>query len=192
MQTFTVHSAATAPAGSQALIAKSQKTWGFVPTLHGILAQSPVTYQAYDTLYDLVGQSNLTAIEQQVVYQTANVYHGCEYCTAGHTYLSRAAGMPEAVLQALREGHTLPDAKLQALHAFTYAVIDRRGMVPAMVVNDFIKAGYTQANVLEVITVIATKTISNYTNHIANTPKESFMADPSLAWFAPEKRLKAA
>ncbi len=30
---------------------------------------------------------------------------------------------------------------------------------------------------LEVVTIAATKTISNYANHITHTPKEAFMAD---------------
>jgi hypothetical protein len=46
--------------------------------------------------------------------------------------------------------------------------------------------------VLEVITVIATKTISNYANHLTGTPKESFMADPALAWTSPRNSSVAA
>ena len=35
---------------------------------------------------------------------------------------------------------------------------------------------------------LAAGTISNYVNHLAHTPKESFMADPTLAWVAPRNR----
>ena len=55
-------------------------------------------------------------------------------------------------------------------------------------VDAFLAAGFTKAQVFEVVTVIATKTISNYVNHLAHTPKESFMADPTLGWTAPRNR----
>jgi hypothetical protein len=56
----------------------------------------------------------------------------------------------------------------------------------------FLEAGFTRANVLDVVTVIATKTISNYTNHLTHTPKEAFMADAALAWCAPPANRAAA
>ena len=53
----------------------------------------------------------------------------------------------------------------------------------------FLGAGFTKRNVLEVVLVVATKTISNYVNHIAHTPNDAFMAD--TAWTAPSRRSAA-
>jgi alkylhydroperoxidase family enzyme len=192
MTKFNVHTIESAPKGSKPLLESTKKAWGFVPTLHGVLAESPVALAAYDTLFGLVGKSSLTPIEQQVVYQTINVFHECEYCTAGHTYLSRSVGMPEPVIAALRNATAIPDARLEALSSFTKRVVFERGFAGDAAVDAFIAAGFTRQNVLEVVTVIATKTISNYTNHLTRTPKESFMADPALAWVAPRNRVRAA
>jgi uncharacterized peroxidase-related enzyme len=194
MSTFTVHTIESAPAASQPVLEQSRKAWGFVPTLHGTLAESPVALRAYTSLYnDISAHSTLTPIEQQVAYQAVNVLHGCEYCTAGHTYLSRAAKMPEDVVQALREGQPIAsDARLQSLRSFTEAVVRERGMAGDDVVAAFLAAGFTQANVLEVVAIIATKTLSNYTNHLTHTPLEGFMADPSLNWVAPSRRAALA
>jgi alkylhydroperoxidase family enzyme len=109
----------------------------------------------------------------------------------GHTYLARAAGMDEPTVQALRAGDLPQDAKLAALSLFARAVVEKRGFVGDAAVDSFLAAGFTRANVLEVVTIAATKTISNYTNHITHTPKEGFMADPSLAWSAPGHRIAA-
>lgn len=182
MPTFDIHSIDTAPAGSRDTLIAVNKAWGFVPKLQATLAESPVALKGYDLLFGLVAQSTLTPVEQQVAYQTVNVFHGCEYCTMGHTYLSRAAGVPEAEVQALRDGQLPSDPRLAALSAFTLAVVESRGMVGDAAVDAFIAAGFSRANVLDVVTIIATKTISNYTNHLTHTPKEAFMADPSLAW----------
>jgi AhpD family alkylhydroperoxidase len=139
-----------------------------------------------------VAKSTLTPVEQQVAYQAINVIHECEYCTAGHTSLSRQLKMDEQAVQALRNGEPIADVRLQALRAFTEAVVRQRGQVGQAAVDAFLAAGFTKANVLEVIVIAATKTISNYANHIAQTEKESFMSDPTLKWVAPSHRTGAA
>jgi AhpD family alkylhydroperoxidase len=192
MTTFQSYTLDNAPEGSKAKLAEVQKSWGFLPKLHGNLAESPVALEAYDTLFALVGKSTLNAIEQQVAYQAINVFHECEYCTAGHTYLSRMVKMDEATIAALRNGTPIPDARLQALRLFAEAVVRERGFVGDAAVDAFLAAGFTRANVLEIVTIAATKTISNYTNHITHTEKEAFMADPSLGWIAPRNRARAA
>jgi alkylhydroperoxidase family enzyme len=192
MTKFDLYTVATAPAGSRAKLAEVTKAWGFTPKLHGMLAESPVALNAYDQLWALVAGSTLTPIEQQVAYQAINVFHECEYCTAGHTYVSRSIGVPEDTIQALRNGTPIADPRLQALRVFAETVVRERGFAGDAAIDAFIAAGFTRANVLEVVTVIATKTISNYTNHLTKTPKEDFMADPSLGWVAPRNRADAA
>jgi AhpD family alkylhydroperoxidase len=192
MTTFTSYTLENAPEGSKEKLAQVKAAWGFVPKLHGNLAESPVALEAYDTLFGLVAKSTLTPIEQQVAYQAINVFHECEYCTAGHTYLSRMVKMDEAAIEALRTGKPIPDARLEALRVFAQAVVRERGFVGDAAVEAFMAAGFTRANVLEVVTIAATKTISNYTNHITHTEKESFMADAALEWSAPRNRKAAA
>jgi AhpD family alkylhydroperoxidase len=191
MTDFTLHTAETAPEGARDALAAVTKAWGFTPKLHAILAESPAALIGYDTLFGLVAGSTLSPVEQQVVYQTVNVFHGCEYCTMGHTYLSRAAGMDEDAVAALRAGEAPADPRLAALFTFTRLVVETRGHAGDAAVDRFIAAGFTRANVLEVVTVIATKTISNYANHLTHTPKEAFMSDPALAWTVPVARLAA-
>src|SRR5688572_6797466 len=99
MAKFTVHTIETAPIPSKALLEKSHKEWGFIPTLHGILAESAPTLDAYQTLFALAKTSSLPPAEQQVVYIAVSALHGCEYCVAGHTYLARQAQLDESALQ---------------------------------------------------------------------------------------------
>lgn len=187
MTPFQVHTIETAPQASKPLLEAAQKAWGFLPTLHGSLAESPVALEAYTTLFGLVGQSTLTPQEQQVVYLAVSVLHGCSYCVAGHTYLGRSVVLPEPAIQALRDGQPIAvDARLQALRRFTEEVVRERGFTGDAAVDAFIAAGFTRANVLEVVTVIATKTIANYANHLTHTPPEGFMSDPALGWVAPQ------
>lgn len=185
MTAFPVHTLDSAPEASKALLEATRKAWGFVPTLQGTLAESPVALEAHETLFRLVGQSTLTPAEQQVAFLAVSVLHGCDYCVMGHTYLARKAALPEDTLQALRNGRPIVDsARHQALRSFCEAVVRERGFAGDAAVDAFIAAGFTRRNILELVTLIATKTISNYTNHLTHTPKESFMSDPALKWVA--------
>ena len=68
MTAFTLHTVETAPEAAKAQLAGIEKAWTFIPNLHRTLAESPVTLQAYDALFGLVGQSSFTPSEQQVAF----------------------------------------------------------------------------------------------------------------------------
>ena len=186
MPEFPTHTPETAPEASRPALAELKAKRGFVPNLHARLAEAPAALQAYTGLVALVAASSLTPAEQQVVYMTANVIHECEYCTAGHSALARNAGLDAAAIEALREGGPLADPRLQALRAFTAAVVLERGRVQPGELEGFLAAGFTRAQVLEVLVAVAAKTISNYANRIAGTPLDAFMA--KTAWVAPSRR----
>ena len=88
------------------------------------------------------------------------------------------------MIAALRAGTALPNAKLEALHRFATIVVRERGFASDADVDAFLAAGYTRQNVLEVILGVATKVMSNYTNHIVHTPYDAFMKGNE--WTKPE------
>ena len=189
MESFQVHTVESAPIGSRALLEATKKEWGFLPTLHSILAESPAALEGYRQTFALVGKSSFSPAEQQVVFLAASAFHKCRYCVAGHTYLGRSVQLPESVIQALRDDRPIDDPRLQTLRSFTETVLRTRGAAGNEAIAAFLHAGYTKAQVLEVVLVIAAKTISNYTNHLAHTPDEAFMADPSFGWVPPSLRM---
>ncbi|OED00902.1 carboxymuconolactone decarboxylase family protein [Rhizobium sp. YK2] len=175
MTQFTSYTIETAPEGARATLEKTKKAFGFVPNLQAHMAESPELLAGYSALWDLFSKTSLTPHEQQVVYLTSNFENECHYCMAGHTTLAKMQKMDPAVIQALREGTPLPDARLDALHRFTGTVVRNRGWVPQDELDAFLSAGFTQQNVMEVILGVATKVMSNYTNHIVKTPLDGFM-----------------
>jgi AhpD family alkylhydroperoxidase len=190
MASFPTHTPDTAPEAARATLAGIKAGWGFVPNLHAKLAEAPVALDAYNGLFDAFGKTSLTAAEQQVAYLTVSAIHECEYCVSGHSVLAKGAGLDAATVEALREGATLPDAKLEALRAYVAAMVNLRGRVPPGVLEAFLDAGYTSRQALELLVAIAAKTISNYANHLTGTPLDGFMA--KTAWVAPSRRQKAA
>lgn len=175
MNIFDAYTVDTAPADSKPLIEGTKAAFGFVPNLQSFMAESPELLAGYSALWDLFSKSTLTPHEQQVVYLSSNFENDCHYCMAGHSTLAKMIKMDPAVIAALRAGTELPDAKLEALHRFTTIVVGERGFVTDAQVDAFLAAGYTRRNVFEVILGVATKVMSNYTNHIVHTPYDAFM-----------------
>lgn len=186
---FDYHTPETAP-DARELFAKSQAVYGFHPMLHQVMAEAPATYAAYLWLMDqFQGKTSLSPLEQQIVFMTANYENRCHYCTAGHTYLMTALKMPAAYIEALREGHALPDAKHQALRSFAKELIDHRGHIGDERLQAFLDAGYSRRQALEVLVGLSAKLISNFTNALAHTRLDE--AIESLAWTHPADRVNA-
>ncbi|GLS18245.1 hypothetical protein GCM10007874_12610 [Labrys miyagiensis] len=181
----------TAPQESRQQIQESIAAFGFFPKLHQILAAAPATYEAYNRAFTLFQRhTSLTPLEQQVVMMTANFENRCHYCTAGHSMLMKMAAMPAEHIEALREGHPLSDPKLEALRVFTRQLIGTRGHVGDEKLQVFLQAGYNQRQALEILTGLAAKLISNFTNALAHTELDEPIK--ALAWAHPDDRKSAA
>jgi len=76
----------------------------------------------------------------------------------------------DEITEALRNETPLPSAKLEALRTFTIQMVRQRGSATDAQIETFFAAGYNHRAVLDVILGIAQKTMSNYINHVAETP----------------------
>lgn len=170
MSTFTLHDQNSAPEAAKPLLENSQKAFGMIPGLHAVMAEAPGLLEGYQVLHGLFLNSSLSADEKTVVWQTINVEHACHYCVPAHTGIAKSMKVSDEVSNALRDETPLPTAKLEALRDFTLAMVRQRGELEPKQLQDFYAAGYTQQNVLEVILGLSQKVMSNYTNHIAQTP----------------------
>lgn len=173
MSTLTVHSIESAPEESKASLENSVKAFGMLPNLHGVLAESPGLLEAYKSIHNLFQNSSFNAEELTVVWQTINVEHECHYCVPAHTAIAHMMKVDAAITEALRNRTALPTEKLQVLHETTLSIVRNRGRISDSELNAFYAAGYGQRQVLDIILGVSQKVISNYTNHIANTPVDA-------------------
>ena len=170
MTTLKVHDIESAPEGSKSLLENSQKAYGMIPGLHGVLAASPKILEAYQTLHQLFTETSFNEEELTVVWQTINVEHACHYCVPAHTAIANMMKVDDAITEALRNETPLADAKLEVLRTMTLTIVRNRGNVTQEDLDAFYAAGYGEQQVLEIILGLSQKVISNYTNHIAHTP----------------------
>ncbi|MEO9523342.1 carboxymuconolactone decarboxylase family protein [Marinobacter alexandrii] len=170
MTDFTLHDQNSAPEKSKPLLENSQKAFGMIPGLHAVMADAPTVLDGYQKLHQLVLDSSFDNDETTVVWQTINVEHACHYCVPAHTGIAKSMKVSDDIINALRDETPLPSDKLEALRTFTLAVVRKRGEVNSEDLNAFYEAGYERSHVLEVILVLSQKVMSNYINHIAETP----------------------
>lgn len=172
-QHFSIHTPESAPTDSKEILEHTKTSFGMIPNLEGVMATSPSLLKSYSFMWDEFENTDLTPIERQIVYQVCNFENTCKYCVPWHTLLSRKAGMDSQDIEALRNGSPLNSPKHEALRVFTKEVVLQRGKISQHTLSNFISAGYTSQNALEVIMGVAIKTMSNYTNSIAATPLDS-------------------
>ncbi|MGJ8690378.1 MAG: carboxymuconolactone decarboxylase family protein [Gammaproteobacteria bacterium] len=180
MTKLTIHDLETAPEQSKPFLEASLKANGRIPGLHGVLASSPELLEAYQALHKLFVASSFDNEELTVVWQTINVEHECHYCVPAHTGIANMMKVDPALTEALRNSTAMPTEKLQALHDTTLAIVRQRGYVTDDQVKAFFAAGYEERQLLEIILGLSQKVISNYVNHIAETPVDKVFE--KFAW----------
>ncbi len=173
MTEFTIHTPETAPEGSKPLLAGIQKKYGFIPNLLAEFAEAPNVLKGYLDIAGATSQGTFSPTQAQIVQITTSRLNGCHYCVAAHSTFAEMGKIEPAVIDALKAGQPLGDTKLEALRQFTEAVVKTQGWVQKSDVDAFLNAGYTQAQILEVILSVAMKVITNYTNHIVHTPVDA-------------------
>jgi alkylhydroperoxidase family enzyme len=180
MSHFKLHTVETAPAKSKPILENAVKQMGAVPGLFAVMAESPNTLAGYTQLHQQFASSSFDAEELTVVWQTINVEHQCRYCVPAHTGIAHSMKVDGALTEALRNREPMPTPKLQALQDLTLSMVRNRGNVAQTELEAFYAAGYGQQQVLEIILGLSQKVISNYVNHIAQTPVDKMFEQ--FAW----------
>lgn len=175
--------AATAEAPATARLDAAQAKLGFVPNMYGAMAHLPGLLATYLDGYEAFRrESGFTPAEQETVFLAISEANGCTYCVAAHSMLAeKVSKVPAPSIAALRSGAELPDARLQALAAFTRTMVVSRGLPAKADVEAFLAAGFAPRQVFGVILAIGVKTFSNYTNHIVGTPLDPAFAAHAVA-----------
>ncbi len=169
MTDFTTYNTGTAPEASKPLLEGVKKAYGFEPNLLGNMAEAPALLEGYLALAGIFDKAALSETERQIILMTNNRLNGCTYCMAAHTTISQMNNVEPAVIEALRDGTPIADPKLEALRTFAEIINRKRGWLEEIDIEDFLAAGYSRQNVLEVILGTSLKVMSNYTNHITET-----------------------
>jgi len=170
--TLSMLDPAEASPAARAAMDRGKKAARMLPNMYRAMAQAPALLDTYLTGYERFREeSGFTAQEQEVVFLTISAENSCEYCMAAHSFIADTfSRVPTTVTDAIRAGDPIDDRRLSALRTFTQHLLLERGRPSRTAVESFLAAGYTEQQILYIVLAIAVKTMSNYTNHLFNTP----------------------
>lgn len=165
MSKFQVPTREEVSANNQEIFDALKGKLSFVPNIYAYLAKSETALDDFLALQNR--KTSLSNKEKEVVNLVVSQLNGCRYCQSAHTVISKMNGFSEEDVLNIRQGQDIDDAKLNALAQFTLSASENRGRVSEEAKNAFFAAGFTEANLIDVIIVIGDITITNYIHNIA-------------------------
>ncbi len=160
---------AEAPAKAQPLLEAVKAQLGVVPNMLRLIATSPQTLEAYLSVSGALGKGALPAATRERIALAVAEVNGCGYCLSAHSYLGKnLAHLDDAEIAANRGGAS-NDPRADAAVRFAAKVTRQRGQLNDADLSAVKLAGYSDAQVLEIIMHVAINTFTNYVNEALGT-----------------------
>jgi uncharacterized peroxidase-related enzyme len=177
MKTFNVPTRENVSENNQAIFDNLNKALGFVPNLYATYANSDTALENYLNFAN--AKTSLSAKEKEVVNLAVSQVNNCIYCLSAHTAIGKMNGFNDAQILELRAGKASFDNKLDALAQLAKNITENRGNTDEDVLANYFEAGYTEGNLIDTISLVGDKTISNYVHSTTKVPVD-FPLAPSL------------
>lgn len=158
------------PAESRPTLDAFSKSLGFTPTMLATFARSPVAFNAWATFRSALNKA-LDMKTREAISLIVSEVNGCDYCLAVHTYAANLARLPAEEILAVRQGRS-GDPKRDAAVRFARKVIAERGHVDDADVQLVRDAGFTDANIMEMVALVAMFSLTNFFNNVIEPVKD--------------------
>ena len=169
MSLIPTPTAEQAPVAAQPLLAAVDKQLGTVPNLFRIVANSPATLDAFLGFSSALGKGELSASTRQRIALAVAEVNGCDYCLSAHTYLARKlAKLDDAEITANRSGAS-NDIKADVAVRYAAKLARQRGRKSELELAAVKRAGYSDAEIVEIVAHVALNVFTNTINQALKT-----------------------
>ena len=144
----------------KALFDAIQGQLGMVPNFLKVLANSPAALKAFLGLHGIAGDGSLDSKTRERIALALAQQNSCEYCLSAHTAIGRKAGLSGAEIEANRAG-TSQDEKAAVAVGFARSLVANMGEVTTAELNEMREAGYSDSDIVEVITHVGMNILTN-------------------------------
>jgi uncharacterized peroxidase-related enzyme len=159
---------AEAPARAKELLDGVQQTLGVTPNMMKTMANSPAVLDGYLAFNNSLTRGALRAGFREQIALAVAQSNGCDYCLSAHTALGKAAGLSPEETSAARGASGL-GGKTDAGLKFAQEIVAHRGRIPDESLAAVRQAGYSEAEISEIIGHVALNIFTNYFNLVAQT-----------------------
>lgn len=169
MSRISIPSHEQTPAATLPFLDAVNRQLGVVPNLMKLVGNSPAALEGYLSLNGALGKGTIGAKTSERIALAIAELNGCSYCLSAHTYLgTNLAKLDAGELEANRQG-TSNDPKAAAAVRFATQVVTTRGHVSDADLDLVKTAGFTSAEIIEIVLLVALNTLTNYVNNVAET-----------------------
>ena len=144
----------------KALLDAIQSQLGMVPNFLKVFANSPDALKAFLGLHGIANAGSLDPQTRERIALALAQQNSCEYCLAAHSAIGRKAGLTNAEIEANRAG-TSQDAKAAVAVKFARSLVEHTGEVTTAELLEMRNAGYSEADIVEVITHVGMNFLTN-------------------------------
>ncbi|MCE2571271.1 carboxymuconolactone decarboxylase family protein [Motilimonas eburnea] len=144
----------------QALFAAIEQQLGVVPNFLKVLANSPAALKAFLGLHTIANEGSLTPQTKERIALGLAQQNACQYCVSAHTALGKSVGLSADEMAANREGGS-SDSKAAVAVKFAQALAEKKGEVSSAELLALQNAGYSDAEVVEIITHVGMNVLTN-------------------------------
>jgi uncharacterized peroxidase-related enzyme len=179
MKTFQVPTREQVSPIVQGVFDHMKSAMGMVPNLYATVGYSENALTSYLAFQQAQAKGSFSAKEREAVFLAVSQVNGCDYCLAAHTVLAKMNGFSEADTLDLRAG-TSADAKLRAITQLAASITATHGRPEPQLLENFFAQGYAEKALVDLVSLVADKTLTNYLHNITHIPVD-FPAAPALA-----------
>ena len=159
---------ATAAGDTATHLATARKMLGGTPNLVTTTAHSSAALGALISLFGYAGRTSLGARTAEQIALAVAQRNRCGYCLSAHTALGKLHGLDDATLTAARSAASR-DARTAALLGLAVDITEARGHIEDASLGAARDAGLTDAEIVEVVFLVAFNVFTNYMNSVAQT-----------------------
>ena len=154
----------TAPEAGRPIVAATRAKFGFVPSAVARMVASPLLARAFQNAIAAFDKSSLTNVERETAILAMARIVGCDVCVVLHHKMLAAAGGAELATR-VRDGAPT-ETRLDTLIRFVDAALATRGDVERAMWEEFLGAGFTREQALDLMLGIGAYTMSMYANRL--------------------------
>lgn len=156
------------------IFAGIKKAMGKVPNAYlTIGGHSPAALQQALAHNAMLHKGSLSAQQLEAI----NLSVSGDYCLAAHTLMAKKAGFSSEQIHALRRGEYAEEAQLDALVKFAQTLVTTTGTLPEADVAALRNAGFSDQQVIEIISAISAILFTNMVNRVNDTVVDFPKAD---------------
>lgn len=160
-----------APAAARPTLDAFTRNIGFTPNMMATFAQSPIAFNAWAALLGSLSKTLDVKTRDSIGLAVSEV-NGCDYCLGVHSFTAEhMAKLPADEIILARRGHA-SDPKRDAAVQFARKVIETRGHVEDDDLEAARRAGYTDADIMEIVALVAMFSLTNFFNNVFDPEKD--------------------